>query len=520
MAEPRKPAKRGGGPPRDRGPRSGRPGKPGRPGGRGGPRFRGARGPGQGRPGPGPNRPPSDPARDAAYRALAAQAARFPDLAIDALDTTGLGPRDAAFAHAIYDAAVRRWLLLEFLAGRVLSRSWRETPPAVRAALLGGCAQILFLDRVPAHAAVDESVRWLSANAGRRASSAANAVLRRISELAEPGPEPDAAVEEPTDPDAPPAPVGAGRAWADGRDEIPLADGSTFRLSEVVLPEDPMRRLSLVTSHPEALLRAWSRSMPMREVRSLALHGLASPPVILNTAHASGDLPETLTPHSAPGHHVFTGSREELVSLFAERSDLWAQDPASSLAITSVSDLRPEVIVDACAGRGTKTRQLAAAFPGARIVATDIDMLRFHTLRKAFEGSDRVEVVAFERLREHAGRADLVLLDVPCSNTGVLARRVEARYRFDERRLESLAGAQRQIIADSIPLLARGSRGAGGAVLYSTCSLDDRENEAQARWAARWHDFDVAREERRPPGGGPGEPPERYSDGSYAALLS
>jgi len=137
-------------------------------------------------------------------------------------------------------------------------------------------------------------------------------------------------------------------------------------------------------------------------------------------------------------------------------------------------------------------------------------------------------VIPYASLMEHAGEADLVLLDVPCSNTGVLARRIEAKYRVSRKRTDELTGLQRQIIANAIPLLrestsrsedeADGASG-GGKLLYSTCSLDSRENEQIAEWAQKWHRFQSAREHRRAPEGLPGSDPVKYSDGSYAVLL-
>jgi 16S rRNA (cytosine967-C5)-methyltransferase len=442
-----------------------------------------------------------DAARDRVFEAVASQVQRFPDLALDALDDRGLGGLDAAFAHALYDQVIRRWLTLEHACGRVLTRPWDTAPPAVRAALLVGAAQVMFMSRVPSHAAVHGAVGWARARAGVRSSSAVNAVLRRIAELCETATREEAA------------------EWADDADAIPHHEGGVVRFESRWLPEDPLHRLAVATSHPRSLLQRWTRAMPMREVRRIALHGLARPPVILNTTHASGELPSFLTPHNAPGHHVHTGTREELVGLLDARRDLWVQDPASSLAVESISDLSPALVIDACAGLGSKTRQLEATFPGSEIVATDIDLPRRRTLESVFASSERVTVIPYERLLEWAGRADLALLDVPCSNTAVLARRVEARYRHDRARSESLTRLQRQLIADAIPLLRDPAAGPRH-ILYSTCSLDPAENEEQPRWASRWHRFDVERERRRSPEGGPGRPPESYSDGSYAALLS
>lgn len=456
-----------------------------------------------------PARPPvADPARDAAFAHLAAQARRYPDLEIGGLDDRELDARDAAFAHAIVDHAVRRWLTILHLIEGSSTRPWELIDARVKGALLGGAAQLLFMDRTPAHAAVGAAVTWTNNKMGRGAGGFVNATLRAVASAVASDSEGWPETRE---------------KWTDQRDELPLADGRALALTRQAMPKDPLQRLSVATSHPLELLRAWTKSFPLHEVRRLAHHGVARPPVILNTAHMAdrSALEGLAVPHEAPGHHVFTGTRPQLETLIRSRRDVWVQDPASSLAVESVADLRPSLIVDACAGRGTKTRQLALTFPDARIVATDVSHERSADLRAAFEGHERVTVVPYESLGEHAGRADLVLLDMPCSNTGVLARRVEARYRFGRESVASLTATQRQILADSIRLITPpDSARPRGAILYSTCSLEEEENEEMLRWAERWHSLRSSRQSRRAPAGGPGLSPERYTDGSFAALLA
>src|SRR5690606_35613410 len=116
--------------------------------------------------------PPPRDARDCVMRRLAAQAARFPTLDITPLDSAGLDGREQALAHAIYDAALRRWLTLEAVLNSFLKRPLRAAEPAAQAALLAGAAQILLLDRIPEHAAIDESVRWVKRGVGRRSAAA------------------------------------------------------------------------------------------------------------------------------------------------------------------------------------------------------------------------------------------------------------------------------------------------------------------------------------------------------------
>lgn len=438
-------------------------------------------------------------ARDAATSLLVRHARRDPDLHPAEIDDTGLAPRDAALAHAIADQAVRRWGTIEYLLSRRLKRSFSAHAPEVRAALLAGAAQLLFFDRLPGYAVVNEAVGFTRERAGRKSAGLVNAVLRRFSEIIA------------HDEDGRPA---RREHWTGRRDELPLADGGARALTEDALPEDELERLAVATGLPSALLGRLSQHRAIDEVRRCALHSIANPPVILNTAHASAPLPEDdLEPHSIPGHHVFTGSAAALATLLRSRADLWAQDPASSAAVPLAVGVNPSVVIDACAGRGTKTRQLRAFFPDARILATDRNDDRRHDLSLVFADDPAVSVIAPEGLLDETGAADLILLDVPCSNCGVLGRRPEARRRWSDRTVRSLADTQRQILADSIRLLAP-----GGAILYTTCSVDPRENEDQLAWLEHWHRLRAVRSEARWPSGGPGAPASASHDGGFAAL--
>jgi 16S rRNA (cytosine967-C5)-methyltransferase len=261
----------------------------------------------------------------------------------------------------------------------------------------------------------------------------------------------------------------------------------------------------------------WSRLFTPEEVRRVCLHGIGSPPTILNAAHASAPLPAGLAPHADEGFRVFEGSRAELVALLDSRADLWAQDPASASAVRrcAASGIRPRLIVDLCAGRGTKTRQLAASFPGAQVIASDVTPERLAALSRVFAGNPRVRVLPRDGVDAAArAAADLLLLDVPCSNTGVLARRVEARYRAGPDSLAQVTELQRSIIEGSLRLLAPGA-----LIAYSTCSLEPEENEVKARWIAEVARYRIGFAELGLPRGGPGRPASGHRDGAYVALL-
>ncbi|MAY73495.1 MAG: hypothetical protein CMJ31_02005 [Phycisphaerae bacterium] len=440
--------------------------------------------------------------RDAAYRVLAENAARYPDFLPLTIDDRGLDAREAAFANAIAGAALRRWITLAFLLERVGRRPLHPMQPPLQAALIAGAAQLLLLDRVPAHAAIDETVEWTKRRVSGGASKLCNAVLRRFAGLVS-----DETIDAPSD----------GLDDLERRDVVPLDDGRLRVLTQPLLPEDPRERVRIASSIPRALFGAWLDRHGSDAAREMALHALVIPPVILNTAHASGALPEGLSAHDDSVSAV-VDRPADLPSLLRGRSDLWVQDPTSTAAL-QVADVEAigscSLVVDLCAGRGTKTRQLLAMCPNARVIAADTDEPRLETLKKTLGAESRLTVSTPDAaLRSHPGAADLVLLDVPCSNSGVLPRRPEARYRCGEDQTTRLVGLQREILRNGASLLRTGAM-----LVYATCAIDDAENLDQTEWAASELGLTLVHQRVILPDGRPGGRPTRYRDGGFAALL-
>jgi 16S rRNA (cytosine967-C5)-methyltransferase len=425
-----------------------------------------------------------------------------------------LEAREAALARAIYRSSVARWNGLMHLIGRHLKRPWRELEPELRGALMAGGAQLLFLEGVAPHAAVHETVAWVK-RVNPKASGLVNAVLRRLSEdiaMTDSGP----MVRE---------------QWTHQRDELPLSRGGALVLNGELLPAPPPERLEVATGVPRWQITQWIEAYGLDQTVAMCAHSLIEPPIVLRTAHAvqaidqdtgfdasvtADETPKTvLRAHVEPGHHVMIGSPHSMELWLAERPGVWVQDASSSRAIGDNASLTPSFIVDLCAGQGTKTRQLAATFPEARIVATDIDQRRMRTLAAVFADHPKVEVIDAERIGEVCARkADLVLADVPCSNSGVLPRRGEARLRLGENQLRRLVNDQRTVLDQACSLLGR-----GGMILYATCSLEAAENREQAEWAVKTHGLSLIADRQTLPEGSPGGDPAQYRDGAYWALL-
>lgn len=468
-------------------------------------------------------------ARAVACARIRAQVPRFPRLAFDARDARGadgaahLDARDSALADAIEQCTLRHWLAIECVVRAHVQRPWLTVQPPLRAALMTGAAQLLFFDRLPAHAVVDETVGWAKSELHQGAAGMVNAVLRAVAALR-------SGVQDAPDPARAADPAALGR-WSARRDALPADDGRVIMLGREVLPADPAERLSVQTSHARALIAHWRQTLGADRALAVAAHGLSRPPTVVAlpdaAAGARGEaVPahEHLSPHREPGFAVWTGPHDALERWLAAHPSARVQDPASAAAVTSMAahcasrGERPRRILDACAGRGTKTIQLARAFPESEIVATDPDAQRMRALRARCAPFANVRVVDTHDLGPLAGTVDIALLDVPCTNTGTLARRLEARYRWCDEELRALRRMQREIAEHHAALLDRSIAGRA-AILWSTCSVDPTENREQASWIAQMSRGTIELESMRWPSGAPGSPPSEYSDGSYHALV-
>jgi 16S rRNA (cytosine967-C5)-methyltransferase len=158
----------------------------------------------------------------------------------------------------------------------------------------------------------------------------------------------------------------------------------------------------------------------------------------------------------------------------------FVQDIAAFEAITLLPPEKDQTVLDLCAAPGTKTAVLAAAMQNTgTIYATDADSKRLQKVTQNCQrlGIRNVQIIEPNNLGLLLAQKpafDAVIIDVPCSNTGVLARRAEARWRLDENSLTGLSKIQQQLLQQAISLV-----GPGGLILYSTCSILQRENQAR-----------------------------------------
>ncbi len=199
---------------------------------------------------------------------------------------------------------------------------------------------------------------------------------------------------------------------------------------------------------------------------------------------------------------------------FSEGSFM-VQDPSAARAVRALGPQQGWSILDLCSAPGSKTTQLAEATrDSAKIVATDIDPGRLDRVRENIARLDlqSITVVPYAQLDEGAGELfDAILLDVPCSNTGVLARRVEARHRIRPKAVEECATLQQDLLKKAAGLVKP-----GGRICYSTCSIQRAENTNVTRgFLADDNRFQPAHEELILPSAGRCD-----HDGAYVAVLT
>lgn len=341
-----------------------------------------------------------------------------------------------------------RWLRrIDGVLERAGDRSLDEIQPELHALLRVAVFQLLFLDRVPAHAVVSEAVDEALARCHRGAGSFVNAVLRRIARDPHLG------------------------AWP-------------------VEETDPVRRLGLETSHPDLLVRRWLDRFGEERTRNLLDANNRPRPMHLLAFRDRGGrelLAERLIDEgievdasriSPLGLTVREG--DPLATQAFARGDFYIQDEAGQAAAL-VPEPRPgETVLDAAAAPGGKGLALVAFESTVRVTAADASIERIDRLASNFRRLRRdLPIVLADAARApFAARFDRVIVDYPCTGTGTLRKNPELKWRWSERELARLAAQALDLVSGAAAAVAP-----GGLLVAISCSLETEENEGvTGRW--------------------------------------
>ena len=361
------------------------------------------------------------------------------------------GP-DRAFVQDLVYTTIRRLRPLRRILGGFL-KTWPKGE--LEALLYIGAAQILYMSDVPDFAAVSATVDAAKASPNKNLAKVVNGVLRNLIRKRDEG--------------------------------VDFMEGALLEERE---------------SFPTALVKRWIDRFGKENAEKLCKwHNEPAETWIARPDRSFTKLER--------------GERVESVKGFAE-GEFIVQDPGTQLAIELMDVHRGEKVLDACAAPGGKTIQLA--WRDAKVTACEVNPKRRRRLIENLErvgvlsGSSSVEVIdslePFNPSTLQPSNFSKILVDAPCSNTGVLRRRPDARWNWSEEKLKELVKLQAEILDQVAPLVAP-----GGSIVYSTCSNEPEENLEQVRSFTRRHqDFHIVTSKES-------VPYETGHDGAFAALI-
>jgi 16S rRNA (cytosine967-C5)-methyltransferase len=342
----------------------------------------------------------------------------------------GLASDDRGLATELVMGVLRWRSRLDEAIAAAAARSLEKLDCEVLTALRLGVYQLRYL-RIPAHAAINESVDLVRRARKRSAVPFANAILRKLAALqAEKSPE--------------------------------IAHGDATSLAQEF-------------AHPEWLVERWISVYGVERTRLVCQHDQQVPHVAIRLD--GPDIEEELKREGidlAPGALLSGARRVASGDIFKTQAvregRVFIQDEASQLVAALVG--RGSRLLDCCAAPGGKTAAMAARNPTAQIIAAELHAHRAELLRRRVP-RDNVQVIQADALNlPTEGKFDRVLADVPCSGTGTLARNPEIKWKLKPSDLTDLHARQVAILGAALRQLA-----SGGRAVYSTCSLEREENE-------------------------------------------
>jgi 16S rRNA (cytosine967-C5)-methyltransferase len=368
-----------------------------------------------------------------------------PDQALEQVFGEGISDKDRGLVTELVYGVLRHRNRLDWVLGQFCRKSIRGLSPTLRNILRMGAYQILFLDRIPARAVVDEAVDLTQRKGARGLGGFVNAVLRSL-------------------------------------------DRDRASINYPDLKTDPVRYLSVFYSHPEWMVNRWLERYGPERTMALCQANNEIPPVTLRTntlltireslesqlKNEGVDVEDCVV--SPLALRVKDGVATQAAAY--RKGWFYIQDEAAQLVVYGLAPKPGEVILDACAAPGGKTTHMAQVMGNqGRIIALDLKAQRLELIR---ENCQRLGIKIVECLLGDARtvkalknlKFDRILVDAPCSGLGVLRRNPEGKWTKTEDLVHRYARLQLEILEGVSPWLKE-----GGVLMYSTCSTEPEENE-------------------------------------------
>ncbi len=366
--------------------------------------------------------------------------------------------RDRSFLRELVLGVLRNKARLDHSLKNCYTKDFEKLDPYIAAVLRCGVYQMRFMDSVPDFAAVNESVDIAGRHAGRGASGLVNAILRRFGREGEPP-----------------------------------------------FPDDPVKSCALEFSHPEWLVRRWTDVFGIDQATEICRAGNEKHSVMLRTARHRISADELVERFSTEGFEAVPVetmpgffSIVEATGLFTStvfREGLFTvQDPSAAMAVKLLDPGPDDIVLDLCSAPGGKTTFCAEMMDDkGTVTAVDVNASRLGLVQESADrlGLNSIRCVEGDALSYRDKEQETftkVLLDAPCSGTGVLGKRLDMRWRVQEEDMARLAAVQGEMLDHAAGLVAE-----GGTLVYSTCTLEHEENEDQIlAFLERHSNFELA----------------------------
>ena len=421
-----------------------------------------------------------------------------------------LNKRDRRFLTELVFGVLRHRRTLDCVIRAHSRTKLDEIGPRALEALRLGVYQLLYLDGIPAFAAVGETVGVLR---DPRARPFVNGVLRGI----------DRGVRR--------VPLDQDRGGASPQKRLEIGGHKVCFFHDAVFADpvgDEAAYLADVYSHPVEPVRRWLARHGSEATKLLLARNQEPPPLFARVNCRKGTREQLLEKLRAEEIKCGEGNRPDSVLIAAPPTELIAskaftegfctvQDETAMKVAPALAPQKGTLLLDLCAAPGGKTTHLAELTDdAATILAIDKEETRIEKVREGIKrlGLTSISCMVADATDEAAIKGvtpapyDRVLLDAPCSNSGVLARRPEAKERLDAKNLGELVLLQQKLLATAVGRLFP-----GGLLAYSTCSIEPEENQQQiAALLANHRDLELVSEEATLPTAGAG-------DGGYVAIV-
>ncbi|NHQ60642.1 16S rRNA (cytosine(967)-C(5))-methyltransferase [Chlorobium sp. BLA1] len=372
------------------------------------------------------------------------------------LEQSALNRIDRALATGLVNGVLRYRLQLDFIISRYYHHKLEKAAPVLKNILRLGVYQILFLDKVPDWAAVNECVKLARKYKGDRMSKLVNGVLRKITP-------------------------------------------QSITLDEWLKEKEPAEQLAIKHSHPRWLVERWIADYGLKKTEALLTYNNRFPLFgfrinRLKTSEEqlfSDPLFSSAAYDACSIENLFISKEFSSFEPAVSDGRLTVQNPTQALACLLLNPVPGSAVLDLCAAPGGKSTFMAELMENNGSV-TSLDLyaqklLKITTHAEALGITIITTVAADARSFKPENRPDAILLDAPCSGTGVVGRRTELRWKLTPENIQELITLQKELLDHAAELLEK-----NGVLVYATCSIEPEENGLQIEAFLQRHpDFSV-----------------------------